>query len=272
MHARRHLRLEHLAQHLAQRPLRDDVVAEEFDRFRHSGELPEDQRLAVAVVQLALRGGPAAEPSPMSLAETMARLPALVRELEEAAAEPQPPDRPPLRRILLREALRGEGVERQAARLALRIEVGRGGDVASREFLADRDPPEHASLGLHLLGFPECLATPPYVAQAQRLIARQAEIRTRLNHDDPAWFEPIAEAIRRFRREGELPDDELVLDCVLADGELLALVAHYGGVGDPEVLAAFDAAATNGPEETRAAALALLQKLAREGRLVPQLE
>ena len=271
MRQRRNLRLQHLAQHLAHRPLRGDVVAEEFDRFRHSGELPEDQRLAVAVVELALRGGPPAEPSPMSWQEAMARLPALVRELEEAAAEPQPPDRPALRRILLRESLRGEGVARQAARLALRIEVGRGGDVASREFLADRDPPEHASLGLHLLGFPECLARPPYVAQAQRLFEQQAEIRTRLNHDDPAWFEPIADAIRRFRRHGELPDDDLVLDCVLADGELLALVAHFGGAGDPEVLAAFDAAA-NGAEEIRAAALARLQKLAREGRLVPQLE
>ena len=271
MRQRRNLRLQHLAQHLAHRPLRGDVVAEEFDRFRHSGELPEDQRLAVAVVELALRGGPAAEPRQMSLAETMARLPALVRELEEAAAEPQPPDRPPLRRVLFREALRGEGVERQAARLALRIEVGRGGDVASREFLADRDPPEHAFLGLHLLGFPECLAKPPFVEQAQRLFARQAEIRARIDHEDPAWFEPIAEAIRRFRRHGELPDDELVLDCVLADGELLALMAHYGGVGDPEVLAAFNVAA-NGAEETRAAGLARLQELARERRLVPQLE
>ncbi len=271
MHARRHVRIDRLSQRVAHRPLRDDVVAEEFERFRHSGELPEDQRLAVAVVEQALRGGPAAETSPMSLAETMARLPALVRELEEAAAEPQPPDRPPLRRVLFREALRGEGVERQAARLALRIEVGRGGDVASREFLADRDPPEHASLGLHLLGFPECLATPPYVAQAQRLIARQAEIRARIDHEDPAWFEPIAEAIRRFRRHGELPDNDLVLDCVLADGELLALMMHYGGVGDPDVLAAFDAAA-NGAEEPRAAALACLQELARERRLVPQLD
>lgn len=271
MRQRRHLRLEHLAQHLAHRPLRDDVVAKEFDRFRHSGELPEDQRLAVAVVELALRGGPAAGPQPMSVAEAMAMLPALARELEEAAAGPQPPDRPPLRSVLFREALRDEGVERQAARLALRIEAGRGGDVASRQFLADRGPPEHASLGLHLLGFPKCLAKPPYVGQAQRLFARQAEIRTRLNHHDPAWFEPIADAIRRFRRHGELPDDELVLDCVLADGELLALVAHFGGAGDPEVLAAFDAAA-NGAEETRAAALARLQKLAREGRLVPQLE
>jgi hypothetical protein len=271
MHARRHVRIDRLSQRVAHRPLRGDVVAEEFERFRHSGGLPEDQRLAVAVVELALRGGPAAEPQPMSLAETMARLPALVRELEEAAAEPQPPDRTSLRRILFREALRGEGVERQAARLALRIEVGRGGDVASRQFLADRDPPEHSSLGLHVLGFPECLEKPPFVEQAQRLFARQAQIRTRLNHEDPAWFEPIAEAIRRFRRHGELPDDELALDCVLADGELLALMAHYGGVGDPEVLAAFDVAA-NGAKETRAAGLARLQELAREGRLVPQLE
>ena len=267
----RQIRLEHLARHLAQRPLRAEVVTREFECFRHSGELPEDQRLAVAVVGLALRGGPPAEPSPMSLAEAMARLPALVRELEEAAAEPEPPDRPPLRRILFREALHGEGVERQAARLALRIEVGRGGDVASREFLADRDPPEHAFLGLHLLGFPECLARPPYVAQAQRLFARYREIRARIDYDDPEWFEPIAVAIRRWRRHGELPDNEMVLDCVLADGELLALMAHFGGVGDPEVLAAFDAAA-NGAEETRAAALARLQELAREGRLVPQLE
>ena len=271
MNTRRHTRIQRLSQHVAARPLREDVVTEEYDYFAHTGELPDDQRLAVAVVDLALRGGPAPvreELSPQALAE-------LIRSIAEWAnkseAEPEPPARPSLRPILFHEALHGDDLERQAARLALRIEVHRGGDVASPAFLADRAPPEHASLALHLLGIPECLAKPPYVAQAQRLFARYRDLRASIDYDDPEWFAPIADAIPRFRRHGELPDDELVLDCVLADSELLALMANYGGIGDPEVLSAFDAAA-NPDEATRGSALARLQELAREGRLLPEVE
>jgi len=271
MHPRRQSRIELLSQHVAAQPLREDVVAEEYDYFAHTGELPDDQRLAVAVVDLALRGGPAPvreELSPQALAE-------LIRSIAEWAnkseAEPEPPARPSLRPILFHEALHGDDLERQAARLALRIEVHRGGDVASPAFLADRSPPEHACLGLHLIGFPERLAKPPYVEQARRLIESYRELRARIDHDDPEWFAPIADAIPRFRRHGELPDDELVQASVLADGELLALIANYCGHGDPEILAAFDTAA-NADDATRGAALARLQELAREGRLLPEIE
>jgi hypothetical protein len=269
-------RIQQMEKHIAVLPLREDLVVAEFERFRTTGELPEDQRLADAVVRMALRGGPqSAEPADLRL-EGLKRLLDLARQRKEREElgedEPDPPAGPPLREVLFNEAVFGDRDERWAARVALRMEVQRGADVTSPQFLADRSPPEHAGLGLQMLGFPQCLARPPYVKQAQRLLERFREIRARIDYSNPDWLAPIEAASKVFLRSGALPEDDLLRTCVLADGEAAALVLNHNGDGDPEVLAAFDATARAKDERSQFVALDQLRDLAWEGRLLPPRE
>lgn len=74
---------------------------------------------------------------------------------------------------------------------------------------------------------------------------------------------------RKFVETGELPEDDLVTACALAEAEFNALLHSFCGEDDPEVLAAFDEAA-NAVGEQRAVALARLRNLAQQGRLLPR--
>jgi hypothetical protein len=78
----------------------------------------------------------------------------------------------------------------------------------------------------------------------------------------------LGDAVRRFAQAAELPEDDLLLETVLADAELKGLMASWLGRGSPAAMAAFDRAATTQGEQ-RAAAIATVQALAREGRLFP---
>ncbi|MBI5853036.1 MAG: hypothetical protein HZB39_18655 [Planctomycetes bacterium] len=277
MRARQQTRLGQLSQRLAAQPLREGLVEAEFHKFVETGELPEEQRLAAEVVQLAISGGPRAPMTAASTRELLARLPEIVHALEAAADEADAaraagtkPSRP-ARHVLFDEAVRGEGLVRAAARLVLQTAAQHGADLASFEFLADQEVPDHVSLGLHLLGFPECLARPPYVAQAKRLFARFDALQPRIDRGGPGWFGPIERAVLDFRCTGELPEDDLVRDCALAEAEFNALFHLVCGEGDAEVLAAFDEAA-GADGEQRAIALERLRELARQGRLLPAQE
>ena len=57
-------------------------------------------------------------------------------------------------------------------------------------------------------------------------------------------------------------------EAVLANGELMGLLGHYLGHGDPEVMAAFDQVA-KATGADRDAAIARVRALAAEGRLMP---
>jgi hypothetical protein len=249
---------------IAVMPIRADLLDKAFAQFRATGELPEQQRLAAAVVDRTL-SQPSPQPESFNLDEWLEK----VHEVT-AALRRTPPEEDfwgrPIRTHLFREAVHGHEVVRAAARAVIRIAVRSGADVTNSGFLAGNSLPEHSGVALHLLGFPECLARPPYVAQARRLIARYADLRSRINYQDPAWFGPLGSAIAAFRETGQLPDDDLQLACVLADAELLALVAHQIGRGDAELLAAFDAAA-RAKLGSRAEAAAKVQELVRAGRL-----
>ena len=143
-----------------------------------------------------------------------------------------------------------------------------GRDVTDPDFLgADTVLPDYGSVGLHVLGFPECLAKPPYEDQTQRLCDRFASLRERLDQDDRGWMDGFGEAAILFLHEGELPDDELMCEAVLANGEFMGILGHFLGHGDSEVMAAFDQVA-RARGEARAAAIVTVQAMAAEGRLL----
>jgi hypothetical protein len=240
------------------------------EHFRATGEPPEDLRVVESVAQQLLRGevAPTGGQPLRSFEDSMAELAKLAKQLREAAKNPAPAGRAP-RAVLLEEAVYGEGVVREAARGVLNWAARHGADVTDSRFLAGCALPDQGSLGLHLLGCPECLAIPPYEEQAERLFARCAAIRARIDRSNPAWFDPTEAAIHRFRRTGELHDDPLVRECVLADGELMALMAHYLGVGDAEVLVALDEVAQS-KGTRRTCAITALRELTRAGRLQPR--
>ncbi|MFO1076681.1 MAG: hypothetical protein U1E73_03035 [Planctomycetota bacterium] len=180
---------------------------------------------------------------------------------------PQRPD-DPLMDELLDEALSKSPQVRAAARVALETLAAIGLDV-SEPLFAEHDIehrlPDHGSVGMHLLGFPEILAREPYREQAERLFQRCADLRERIPHYDPRWPGDLEAATTRFRERGDLPESDLLLDAVLALGELHHLFEQAAGNGDAEALAIFDAAA-QGNCPSRQAAVARLAEMARSGR------
>jgi hypothetical protein len=235
-----------------------------FDRFRRTGELPEHQRLAKAVIERALRGGAdCGSPMAYDFKAAMECLERAAERLKEAEAEPEP-----LRKTLFHEAVYGPKFVSIPARFALRILVDMGRDVTDPEFIpTDTEIPDWGSVGWHLIGLPERIVKPPYEDQAQRLFDRFASLRERIDRDNKEWFEELAEAGVRFLHEGELPHDELLCEAVLANGEFMGLLQHHVGHGDAEVMAAFDQVA-RAQGEARAAAIGRVQAMAAEGRLV----
>ncbi len=254
-------RLRKLTRTVRARPVKPDVMRAAYEKFREIGELPEDQRIAGEIVHL-VRSGLDAETAFACQGDEKTLIRAYV------CAPPRPKDE--AMDGLLNEAAWGTETIQWAARHMLKALASMGLDV-TRPLFAGRDMklPDYGSVGLHLLGMPECLAQPPYEEQAHRLFDRYAELRKRINRDDKRWFEACSEAVGMFRTYGELPDDELLQDAVLADGEFLLLLRHDCGEGDPEFMAAFDVAARATGEE-RAAAIDQVCEMVREGRLVPQ--
>lgn len=215
-------------------------VAKAFEKFRESGRLPDHPQLAERVVQRALQ--PAVTPivpGDGSYERAIANLARLAEALEEELASPAPP-RPRVREHLFHEAVHGAGLERDVARDMLVHFVGSGLNPCDPEFLSDKTMPKYGSVAMHLLGFPQGLAIPPYEARAQRLFDRYDAIRARIDYDNPRWFEAIEYGIRTFRDEGVLPPPGVVRDAVLADAELQTLMRHYTGRDVTEEMAFLD--------------------------------
>lgn len=226
-------RLDKVGSRIEAMPITPAAENDAFERFRATGELPEHQTLAERTIERALHL----------------------------------PQHRPLRELLFHEAVHEWSVVRDAARLVLKLLVAVGQDVTSRNFLdEDMELPEYGSVGLHLLGFPECLVKPPYEDQARRLLGRLAFVRRRVPSGDERWFRSFAKMAARFFNHGELPDVGFERDVVLAYGEFLALGRNLWDEADPDVLAAFDKAA-RGEGEEREAAIGRLQELAVEGRV-----
>jgi hypothetical protein len=252
-------RLKKLERNLITRPIQPEVGKAAYDRFRTTGELPEEQHIAALVVDL-VRGGL----DPESWAACNGDEKRMIRTF--VCAPPRPEDK--VMDLLLREAVWAPEQLRQIARFALTTLAETGLDVTQPIFAGSSVTlPEYGSAGIHVLGLPECLAQPPYVEQANRMIQRFAELRKLINQDDPRWFEALDDAIVVFREFGELPEDQLLHDTVLACEEFQCLQRHYYGDSDPELIAAFDRVASASSEE-REVAIEQLQEMARGRRLV----
>jgi hypothetical protein len=245
-------------------PVRRKVLREAYDWFWMFGEMPDDDHVAYEVVQQALNGG---EERPMIAEEQ------LEPRVKQARAAYWKRGHLPLRTTpqtvrdrLFEEALFEQGQLRHAARSAIAIEVAYDGDVESPGFASRHGMPFHGSAGMHVLGYPGKWATPPYEFQAQRLFTRLDVLRFRIAADDRAWFEVQVDAVVHFLQTGELPEDALRAEVLLAEVELEQLVAHKRGKDVSEAMALFDLAARREGEE-RDEVLDQICALAAAGRL-----
>lgn len=172
---------------------------------------------------------------------------------------------------LYTEAVWGTEPVRGAARDALRMLHDFGLNVTEPEFAKrgkEVELAEFGTVGLTMLGFPECLVVPPYEGQATRWLDRLAALRSRVGRRGDRWFDDQVKAIEVFPWGGELPEDELLREVVLADAELVCLLRHDLGHDGEDLMAALAAVvATSGDE--RKAPIAALQQLVSDGRLLP---
>ncbi len=234
-------------------PLRRSAVITAFHHFRESGELPESQRLADAVARTALNGGrPLKDAKSMSELERILSTPSpSLRVISREEANSPPPS--PVRDVLLHQAVFETGAVRHAARAAIRWLVDGGEDVADPQFAASYGMPKHASVGLHVLGWPRLLVKPPFEVEARRLIAKYDALFDTIDYEDADWFEPIADATLRFWNTNELSGPGVVRDAVLVLEGLDLLMAHRHGVDVAKQVAALDRVwTTDGEERERA--------------------
>lgn len=250
-------RCDRAEQAIARLPYRREVLQEEFDLFRLAGELPEDDdRLTEVLLRRALRGGDAEDPVQMSELE---------RLVITVVPDSYRPPKPTVRERLFDEVLCDDPFFRKAGRCGIESLVCRGGDVCDPAFGADTGLPRHGSVGMHVLGYPQRLATPPYEAQAHRLFARMDDLRDRINPDDPELWHPIGDAAAELLLTGELPPEGLLRDGALALAEYDCLWQHKRGRDVAELMAAFDAVA-RAEGKRRDVALAQVQALVRRAR------
>jgi hypothetical protein len=220
-------RLSRLKQSIDASPVRLGVLREAYEWFRDFGELPDDDdHVAYEVVQQALRGG---EEQPVDDEASVAKRVRDAKIAYHQRGRPREQWPPTVRAFLFDEALFGQLPHRKVARAAIAFEVAHGGDVACELFAARHGLPTHGTVGAHVIGFPRRWIRPPYEFQGTRLLVRLDNIRARVPQDDERWFEEQAKAIVEFKRTGQLPDDDLHCDSVLANVELDQILAHKDG-------------------------------------------
>ena len=210
-------------------PICPHTLREEYEWFQGIGELPEDDHVAYEVVMKALQGGQEGQHGDTTP----------YREREQPR-EQWPPS---VRGFLFDEALDTNQQLRDLARAAIATEVARGGDVESPAFAARHGIPTYGCVGLHVSGYPQKLKAAPYDEQATRLFIRQDTVRGRISEQPHSWFDAFGKAMSEFWTDGQLPDDELLLDTVLVFVELHMLVAHRQGTDVAEEMALLDAIA-----------------------------
>lgn len=250
-------RVQQVERHFAAAPIPPKIVKAALEHFRATGELPDEIPLAWLVVRRAKAGYDCIY-GPGDRFDFAASI--------RAAIETKPRVEDPLMDSLYVEAILGDGMRREAARLTLRAFASAGLDP-SEPLLAgkDMDIPDWGGVGIHFLGLTERLVKAPYEAQAERLFAHYEVLRDRVPQGDHAWFDRLGVAVGDLHERGELPDDELVRDAVLADAELRTLFRHAAGEDVADIMMAFDDLA-RGPDHD--AALKRLLAMAASGRLL----
>lgn len=258
-------RLTKLGKSIDQRPLRRSAIDAALDHFRDTGELPEQPRLADAVTKQALDPGWDAveenDPFFKHLRAAQARIGIHAEAKQATNATPVEPSK--TLRCLYSEAVWAPEPVREFARKALTWHRDSGDDVASPEFLADRDMPAFGTVGFMLLGFPELIVLPPYEDQARRLFARYGELMKRKGPCDEKWEARFIDLSVRFYKHGKLPADPLERDIILGSTEIDALFEHRRGGDVKELMAALDAAALASGEEREVAIEKVLEVIRR---------
>lgn len=262
---RRHdTRLARVQKVIDDSPVRRKVLREAYEWFWMFGELTDDDHVAYEVVQQALNDG---KERPLVPEDQ------LLSKVTKAGAAywnrghlPFRSGPETVRDRLFDEALFEKPHLRRAARSAIAIEVAYGGDVESPGFASRHGMPLHPSVGMHVLGYPQKWATPPYEFQGARLFARLDVLRQKIPKDDSAWFEEQSDVTVRFLQTGQLPEDDLRIEALLAHVELDQLIAHGAGKDVAEAMGLFDLAARREGEE-RDEVLGKLCELAAAGRL-----
>jgi hypothetical protein len=235
--------------------LRLQSIDRAYATFLRTGELPDVERLAKAVLRRALFARKAAAEQLGSVAPWRNGTVPVARK-------------PTARELVFAEAAYGIAPERKAARLLLDALVRNGNDPTDPEFIpSDFDVPERGSVSLHAFGWPDQWVKPPYEQQMERVMRQRDYLRTLPNQDD-AWFQDVGVAIHGFLRHGVLPADAVFELYALTVGEMFAIHAHYFGKGGEDLLAAYAAVATATGAERSAALLHLgaMQVRAKEGR------
>jgi hypothetical protein len=69
------------------------------------------------------------------------------------------------------------------------------------------------------------------------------DLRDRIDHEDRWWWKELETVLYWFDDYGQLPEDHLLREMVLAGEELMALFRHYRGHDVRELMAACDKAA-----------------------------
>jgi hypothetical protein len=244
-------------------PIRRRVLREAYEIFQWFGELPDEDQIADAVLRQALRGGATVDPREESHLEMMIRLTVTPERREHGVI---PSEQPNVRESLFCEAMDANPYVRKIARAAIAVEVAHNGKVEDPNFAAHHGLPKHNSVAMHVLGYPQKWARPPYEEQAARLFARQDELRERTPNpnEDPDWFDEQADVIIEFQQTGVLPEDDLRREALLAHIELDALILHKRGRDVRELMALLDRASRAEGEEWEEA-LKRVCEMAAEG-------
>jgi hypothetical protein len=214
---RRRQRIERLQAVFRGAPVSADAVREACERFRTTGELPDNVRVARGVLGWCETRINSAEYS-----QDADGLAALIRATVESLEVPHDAVMSALRK----EAVYAREPVREVARGMLKRMAEAGGDPSAPMFtMCGYDTPVMtcSSMALTLLGFPECIATRENAERADAVFAKLRELRERIP-DDAAWFRRLDAAVARHRATGALPEDGLLAAAVVADAELLGLM------------------------------------------------
>lgn len=256
-----------LAEHAIGRlPIPLDVQREAFAVFRETGELPVDRRLAQAVVDRVRRGFDAGHNDPADWGvgpDGQFNWGLALQRIREQPLRPKDE----AMESLLNEAVNGPAMVRAAARFQLKAMASGGIDVTGAPFHGqDLELPEFGAVGMHLCGFPDLLAKPPYEEQARRLFARLDTLARKL-HEHPTWRAALDDATQRFQELGERPASDLLTDVVFALGEMNALMRHAAGEDVTEIMTLFEEVARAPGVPEHEAAIGKLQAMAEAGLL-----
>jgi hypothetical protein len=235
-------------------PIPTEVTTAAFEHFRTTGELPANDRVAVAVARRVKHGRDASTQS------SELEYQAIVRDFLRNG--PRPGD--PFRDQLIKEAICAPDPVGEIARILLVVFTQAGHDFTGPVF-ADRPAPKYGTAGKTLLNIPGRWVKPPYEEQGARLLAQLDDLHRRLPRDDEEWDAALCVAITRFQLHGERPDDELMMECILAYGEMAMHELNAKGRDVAEEMAAFDAI-QRAETGVRGAAIERLQAMAASGR------